>query len=73
MMPWLERPWLQLNTSFKAGRFHHAQLLAGLQGVGKLELAQRLADAILCESTSELLACGQCKSCALIAAQTHPD
>ncbi|WP_241651800.1 DNA polymerase III subunit delta' [Pseudoalteromonas phenolica] len=73
MMPWLERPWQQLNTSFKAGRFHHAQLLAGLQGVGKLALAQGLADAILCENTSELLACGQCKSCALIAAQTHPD
>ena len=73
MMPWLERPWQQLNTSFKAGRFHHAQLFAGLQGVGKLALAQGLADAILCENTSELLACGQCKSCALIAAQTHPD
>jgi DNA polymerase-3 subunit delta' len=73
MMPWLERPWQQLNTSFKAGRFHHAQLLSGLEGVGKLELAQNLADALLCERSSELLACGQCKSCALITAQTHPD
>src|SRR5262249_21284851 len=47
---------------------------AGPPGIGKRPFAIELASALLCENpSSDLLACQQCTSCALMAAGTHPD
>tara|TARA_Y100001937_G_scaffold94188_1_gene127690 strand:+ start:22 stop:1014 length:993 start_codon:yes stop_codon:yes gene_type:complete len=68
--PWQESLWQQL-----AGRAQHAHayLLHGPAGIGKRALAERLMARLLCLSPNGLDACGNCKSCHLLAAGTHPD
>lgn len=71
--PWLNDIEQQLSTSFAAGRFHHGQLFNGQQGVGKTALVEQLANALLCQQPNGVQPCGQCKSCQLNQAGTHPD
>ncbi|WP_236232364.1 DNA polymerase III subunit delta' [Pseudomonas tohonis] len=68
--PWQESLWQHL-----AGRPRHAHayLLHGPAGIGKRALAERLMARLLCQKPEGLDACGQCKSCYLLAAGTHPD
>lgn len=68
--PWQQALWQQL-----AGRTQHAHayLLHGPQGIGKRALAERLMALLLCQRPVNLNACGQCKSCLLLAAGSHPD
>ena len=68
--PWQDNLWQQL-----AGRAQHAHayLLHGPAGIGKRALAERLMARLLCLSPNGLDACGNCKSCHLLAAGTHPD
>lgn len=68
--PWQETLWQQL-----AGRSQHAHayLLHGPAGIGKRALAERLMASLLCQKPNALEACGNCKSCHLLAAGTHPD
>lgn len=55
-------------------RLAHAYLFVGPEGVGKKLFAIELARALLCESPrDECVACGECSSCALVDADTHPD
>jgi len=63
-----------LTAAWKNGRLAHAYLFVGPQGVGKHTFARELAKALLCENTqSKLEACGNCSSCKLVEAATHPD
>ncbi|HXY32793.1 MAG TPA: DNA polymerase III subunit delta' [Planctomycetaceae bacterium] len=64
-----------LRQSAAAGRLAHALLFTGPPGVGKGLTARLLAMALFCErsSDSRLDACGQCRSCRLMEAGTHPD
>ncbi|AOT08575.1 DNA polymerase III subunit delta' [Pseudoalteromonas luteoviolacea] len=74
MYPWIDLVHKQLQDSFSQNRFHHAQLVHGLTGVGKSELVRNLSEDLLCiNSTNMLSSCGQCKSCLLLRAQNHPD
>lgn len=68
--PWQDGLWQQL-----AGRrqHSHAYLLHGPAGIGKRALAERLMARLLCQRPAGLEACGQCKSCLLLTAGTHPD
>ncbi|SNS85054.1 DNA polymerase III subunit delta' [Pseudomonas segetis] len=68
--PWQDSLWQQL-----AGRTQHAHayLLHGAPGIGKRALAERLRARLLCQQPQGLDACGECKSCHLLAAGTHPD
>ncbi|MGA4446631.1 DNA polymerase III subunit delta' [Ectopseudomonas chengduensis] len=68
--PWQQALWQQL-----AGRSQHAHayLLHGPAGIGKRALAERLMARLLCQNPNGLDACGNCKSCHLLAAGTHPD
>ncbi|HYD57186.1 MAG TPA: DNA polymerase III subunit delta' [Burkholderiales bacterium] len=50
----------------------HALLVHGARGVGKLALAERVAQAILCESSGSR-PCGSCEGCRWYSAGTHPD
>lgn len=74
MYPWIDLVRKQLQDSFERNRFHHAQLIHGLIGVGKSELVRKLSEDLLCIRSAEVLSsCGQCKSCLLLRAQNHPD
>lgn len=55
-------------------RLPHALLLKGPQGVGKLDFAMSLAQALLCESPlGGGLACQACPSCHWFQGGSHPD
>lgn len=69
---WLSPLWSRLLAMRQ--RLPHAVLLAGPQGVGKLELARGWAQSLLCEQpTQDFDACGECEGCHWFAAGTHPD
>lgn len=55
-------------------RLPHALLLHGPQGVGKLHLAERFAQLLLCEAPGSRTApCGGCDGCRWFLAGNHPD
>jgi DNA polymerase-3 subunit delta' len=65
----------QFRRSLKAGRLASSYLFLGPAGVGKRTFALKLAKALLCINSTEetLIPCGQCNSCRLMDAGTHPD
>lgn len=71
-IPWF-RPALT-SVLRERNRLHHALLLHGAPGIGKLQFARQLSAALFCESPdSSGLACGQCVSCGWMANGAHPD
>lgn len=75
LLPWHADAVAQLRAAWSAQRLPHALLLHGPEGLGKGSLAAWLAAAVLCDRSSarRLDVCGDCTSCALIKAGTHPD
>ena len=74
VLPWHEDTLAQLRAAWTADRLPHALLIAGADGLGKRELAAWLSCAVLCDrSGASLDCCGECPSCKLIAAGSHPD
>lgn len=67
---WQQAQWQRLLSSVKTATLPHALLFAGPQGLGKFDFAHAFSKLILCENQS---VCGQCRSCQLISAGTHPD
>lgn len=73
-LPWQQQRWQQLRAAHAGGRLAHALLLAGPRGVGKGHFAAGLASFLLCESADpSRKPCAECRSCAQIAAGTHPN
>jgi DNA polymerase-3 subunit delta' len=69
-LPWLQQPLADALARARS----HALLVQGPAGVGQLELAILLARSWLCEAVAPgQPACGDCPSCRLFAAGTHPD
>jgi len=75
LLPWHEDAAAQLRKAWAANRLSHALLLQGAEGVGKQPFAAWLACAVLCDRSegSTLKCCGECASCALFVAGSHPD
>ncbi len=63
----------RLIRSVQEGRIPHAQLIAGMEGIGKLPLALAYAQYICCEDKQENDSCGKCPSCVKFAKLSHPD
>ena len=75
ILPWHDPLWQQMQRRWQQNRLPHALLLSGPQGMGKAIFAERLAEMWLCDKPllAEGKPCGQCKSCHLFQAETHPD
>lgn len=69
-LPWQGDLWAQLGRQTQPA---HAYLFVGQRGIGKRLLAERLAALWLCHRPQGHQPCGQCKSCCLLRAETHPD
>lgn len=72
MHPWNE----PLLTQFRSrlDRLPHALLIHGAPGVGKLELAERMAQLLLCEHADPARRpCGGCDGCRWFLGGNHPD
>ncbi|MEG0008045.1 MAG: DNA polymerase III subunit delta' [Aeromonas sp.] len=73
MYPWLIPDWQALSQSAQRGRLGHAWLLLGDPGLGKEQLAERLARLHLCQQPEAGEPCGRCHSCQLLEKGHHPD
>jgi len=72
MHPWNE-PILE-SVRQRLARLPHALLIHGVRGVGKLELAEKIAQLLLCETEAAAKRpCGACTGCRLFASGNHLD
>lgn len=70
--PWHAQAWATLAARID-GNLPHTLLLHGPTGTGKRRFAEAFAAFLLCTEPAGGGACGQCKSCRLVAAGSHPD
>lgn len=69
---WQNEVWQQMAEAGE--RRHHALLLRGRRGIGKLDFALALSKALLCEKADgRQLACDACPSCNWFNLGNHPD
>lgn len=74
-------PWLEADLERLLAQHGHAWLVTGTAGLGQFELAMAMAASVLCERSTEQgaskaklhKACGQCESCHMFRAKSHPD
>ena len=70
--PWQINDWAHLQELKK--RPLHGLLLKGQKGIGKLDLAIKFAQSLLCQQPDKShFACGQCPSCHWFEQGSHPD
>lgn len=72
-MPWHAADWVRLQARRERNALPHALLLCGPAGLGKRAFARRFVRGLLCACAQDGEACGQCRSCLLLDAGTHPD
>ncbi|MFC5743440.1 DNA polymerase III subunit delta' [Dyella tabacisoli] len=72
-LPWHAEHWARLQARRQRDAMPHALLLVGPAGLGKRDFLQRFVHGLLCLQPQDGEACGQCRSCLLLAAGTHPD
>lgn len=63
----------QLCRSVREGRIAHAQLFAGISGIGKLQLALAYSQYLNCPNRTETDSCGTCPTCIQFERLQHPD
>lgn len=73
LAPWLHDPLRRALDALASERLAHALLVCGPAHIGKREIADALANAMLCRTRVNGYACGHCRDCVLHTAGTHPD
>jgi DNA polymerase-3 subunit delta' len=79
IFPWQQLIWQHLLSYIHQQRVPQALLFSGPSGLGKRRLADYYSEALLCHtpiteaSPHTPIACGECVSCKLLKANTHPD
>ncbi len=72
-MDWLGSVNQKLISQYQQGLMPHALLFQGNRGYGTVELALNIATTMLCQNPKRNSACGECKTCQLMKAASHPD
>lgn len=74
-LPWLQSQWSQLRQRFTDSQqaAPHALMLVGSAGSGRHATASHLASWLLCQQPGAEAACGECRSCRMLEAGSHPD
>jgi DNA polymerase-3 subunit delta' len=70
--PWLSGHWSFFMQRLGTDRLAHALMIGGPAGSGKMNLASAMVARLLCRE-DQPRACGQCRSCELLAGGAHPD
>ena len=73
MFDWQRTNWQNLTLSQQNKRLGHGLLFHGAAGIGKKAFAIEFSHWLMCEHPSADRACGECKSCQLIQADSNPD
>lgn len=63
----------QLQNAVTSERVAGAYLFSGEQGIGKETVAFYFANLILCENSTDVTPCGECRACRKIKNGNHPD
>jgi len=71
-LPWLDDHWAFFIQRLAADRLAHALMIEGPAGSGKMALGRAMVARLLC-SGDKPHACGNCRSCQLLAGGAHPD
>ena len=72
MHTWNEQVFRSISA--RTARLPHALLIHGVQGIGKLALAERVAQLLLCESAEPAnRPCDKCDGCRWFLGGNHPD
>ena len=73
-LPWQQQQWQGLRDQIANNQLHHALILSGSEGLGKVQFAHLLAQAILCQRPDkQLLPCQNCDACHQFNAGFHAD
>ena len=70
-LPWVSDVWNRITQQAKIDRLGHALLLVGQEGTGKRLVLREFSQYLLCQSENK--PCGECASCKLFDAGSHPD
>ncbi|OOF60041.1 DNA polymerase III subunit delta' [Rodentibacter myodis] len=73
LYPWLTPTYSKITRTFSEGLGHHAILIKSDQGLGIETLFEALSHRIMCTNPQGSEPCGQCHSCHLMQAHSHPD
>lgn len=71
-LPWLRDNWQQVIREQQQGKLAHAYCVPWLQDLGSAAFVEEWIKLLLCAQPQKR-ACGQCKSCLLYKAGSHPD
>ena len=71
--PWQQRVYDQAVAAFEAGRLGHGLLLVGPPRLGKRQVAERLAQRVLCRTPVGNVPCGRCRDCTLFLSRSQAD
>ena len=72
LYPWLSGHWSFFMRRLESGKLAHALMIEGPSGCGKMALACAMVARLLCRE-DQSQACGNCRSCKLLAGEAHPD
>ena len=73
--PWHQKTWQNFIQAREHKQIPHAILLSGEEGIGKFELATRMAKSLICMNpeVNDSAACNNCQSCKTFESGANPD
>lgn len=73
LYPWQQDNMNSLLKQLSSGKLPHALLIAGADGIGKLNLAKTFVQRFFCTQAMGMSPCQSCDACHKFEVNTHPD